>query len=516
MRVLSDPLAFEEFLTDESNAHAADPRAVEAVYFPTNEAELSEILRDASKAGKRITVSGAGTGVTGARVPKLGGIVVSMSSMVRAEARDGYEAVDYLGLAGPSSFLLDRAGLRAIAPPGIPLLEFTGALPKSLIYPPDPTETSAQIGGTVATNASGARCFHYGATRSWIEGLRVVLANGETVVASRGETCAGGDGIFEFASEQGTKYCVPMPNYVMPDIKHNAGIFARPGMDLVDLFVGSEGILGVVAEARLKLAPKPQEIVSDIAFFPDDASAMKFADWLRPMRGGAMLSVEYFDRFALDFIREEQPQVPAGAGAAIFLELAGEGGAALAPFDAKLRELGSTEDWCAQTERDGRGLKVFSLSLPDRDTPFFGGRGSHKMGTDMAVPLARFPEMMDAYRSAGGRFAATFPKPGVHHVLFGHAGDCHLHFNFISDTKDELAMARKLYLELATKAVSLGGTLSGEHGMGKKTLDVGDKAVPYAQLMFGASGMAQMASTKKSLDPGFLLNPGNIVPPPAT
>lgn len=307
---------------------------------------------------------------------------------------------------------------------------------------------------------------------------------------------------------------MPIPSYKMPDVKHNAGIFARPGMDLVDLFVGSEGILGIISEARVRLAPRPAEIVSDIAFFRDEASAMRFADWLRPMRAGAMLSVEYFDACALDFIREEQPEVPTNAGAAIFFEMAGGGGTAMAPFDEKLRELHSTEDWCAQNERDVRGLKEFRHSLPDRVNAYLRERGSHKMGTDMAVPLARFPEMLDAYRSAGERFRAAFPRPGVHHVLFGHAGDCHLHFNFISETKDELALAKKLYLELAQTAVSLDGTLSGEHSMGKKALEVSGRAAPYLQLQYGEAGLAQTAEAKRALDPGFLLNAGNIVPPP--
>jgi D-lactate dehydrogenase (cytochrome) len=514
MRIETDPLAFDEFLTDESNAHAAEANSIEAVLFPTEEAELAEAMRDACRRRKRVTVSGAGTGVTGARVPKSGGIVVSMSSMVNVRPREGWERVEYLGLSGKSSFLLDRAGCAAIVPPGIPLLELMGALPKAFQYPPDPTETSAQVGGTIATNASGARCFRYGATRAWVYGLRVVLANGNTLELSRGCIVAGNDGFLDFTSDQGREYRVPMPRYAMPSVKHNAGVFAKPGMDLVDLFIGSEGILGVVTEARLRLAERPKNVISDIAFFADDAAALKFADWLRPMRDGPMLAVEYFDGSALEFIREERAEVPSRAGAAIFFEMVGEGADPLVPFDGMLRELGAVEDWCACGERDVRDLKEFRHSLPDRVNAYLRERQSHKMGTDMAVPLPRFPEMMDAYRSAGERFRKAFPRHGAHHVLFGHVGDCHLHFNFLSETREELAMAKKLYLELAHRAVALGGTLSGEHGMGKKTLEVDGRPVPYIQLMYGEDGLRQIAAAKAAVDPDFLLNSGNIVPSP--
>ncbi|MFH0815866.1 MAG: FAD-binding oxidoreductase [Methanobacteriota archaeon] len=512
MRVETSSEAFEEFLTDESNAHYAEPGSVEAVYFPASESELAEILRDASLQKKKVTVSGAGTGVTGARVPKSGGLVVSMAEMVRIEARDGFERVEYLGLAGPSSFLLDRSGLRAVVPPGIPLLELTGALPKTAIYPPDPTETSAQVGGTVATNASGARCFNYGATREWVQGLRVVLTNGDTLGVKRGKICASPDGYFDFRSEQGNRYRFGIPTYKMPAVKHNAGLYSKPGMDLVDLFVGSEGILGAISQVELRLAPKPGGIASDIAFFRTGDSAMRFADWLRPMRAEGILSVEYFDENSLGFIREENPEVPEGAGGAIFFEMACGEPSSLAPIEKRLRELGSTEDWCANNERDVRGLKEFRHSLPDRVNAYLRERRSHKMGTDMAVPDGRFGEMMEAYSSAGAAFSKAFPRPGAHFVLFGHAGDCHLHFNFISENAEELAMAKNLYVGLAERAVSLGGTLSGEHGMGKKVLDVRGKPTPYIELMYGRKGMEEIASVKKALDPRRILNAGNVVP----
>ena len=171
-----------------------------------------------------MTVAGGGTGVTGGGVP-LGGWVLSVEKLARLEIHTGY----------------------AIAGAGVPLRDLQAAAQRTgQFYPPDPTENSAFLGGTISTNASGSRSFKFGATRRWVQGLRVVLADGRQFDVSRGDA-------IDF--DPGT---IPQPAVT----KNTAGYLLRPGMDWVDLFVGSEGTLGVVTEAPVGLLPAPPAVLA--------------------------------------------------------------------------------------------------------------------------------------------------------------------------------------------------------------------------------------------------------------
>ncbi|MBI5001144.1 MAG: FAD-binding oxidoreductase [Euryarchaeota archaeon] len=503
--------AVADFLEDESHAFVAPAEGVEAIYYPETEENVISIMTEANERRGLVSVSGGGTGVTGARVPMLGGIVVSMESVLAARP-SALEAIEYQGVAGRATVRLDRDKLVASVPPGISLQDLGKALPHDILYPPDPTETSALLGGTIATNASGARSFHYGATRRWVEGLRVVLGSGDLLVVKRGDVTADSKGILDFRVEGGKEYKIKIPTYKMPGVKHNAGLFAEPGMDLIDLFAGSEGILGIVTEATLRLERKPSRFLYDTAFFPDEGRALAFVGELRASKGYGVLSIEFFDSNSLTFLREALPDVKEGAKAAVFTEFASADASAMDSLSSALRMHGSIDDWCAYSERDAQGLKDVRHALPERVNSYLKERGSAKLGTDFAVPLQAFPEMMKIYTETGNRFKAMFPRKGVHHVLFGHAGDCHLHFNFIAETGEEMAAARKLYVDMARKAVSLGGTISAEHGLGKKCFDIDGRKAPYLELMYGMEGLEQIAAVKRALDPNLILNVGTVVP----
>ncbi len=165
-------------------------------------------------------------------------------------------------------------------------------------------------------------------------------------------------------------------------------------------------------------------------------------------------------------------------------------------------------DWSGPPEQ----FKEFRHSLPDTVNSYLKQNESHKLGTDFAVPEDGFEQMMMAYREADKMLKDAFPRAGVHSVLFGHLGDYHLHFNFITHTAAELAFAKRLYVKLAQKAVQLGGTISAEHGVGKKTVELNGRQAPYLQLMFGKDGLTQIAAAKRSLDPHLILNVGNMLP----
>jgi D-lactate dehydrogenase (cytochrome) len=501
----------DRYISDESNAINARSESVSAVYFPESEEDIVEAVKAASKENLRITISGAGTGITGSRVPLNGGIVISMEKMLQVRSRSGCREIINKGLAGPIRIYLNETENIAHVAPGISLSELAAALPGKWIYPPDPTETLAFIGGTVATNASGARCFYYGPTRNWVMGLRVVLADGEILDIRRRRCFADENGTISFTSEAGKHYKINIPNYRMPDVKNAAGLYSKKGMDLIDLFIGSEGILGIISEISIKLIAMQKEPVSIIAFFGSEKDAIGFVDTLRNMKDRGILAIEYFDRNALDFIRPEFPELKPDLGAAILLEMKSESLELLSEISGLLAQFNEVEDWCATTAPDRRNLREFRHSLPDAVNSYLKQHESYKIGTDFVVPIEQFSRMMEKYKEIGERFKSRFPRTGTHYVMFGHIGDCHVHFNFITASDAERVYAKELYAELAKTAIALGGTISGEHGVGKKTLLVEGKTVPYLELMYGKHGIAEIVRVKRELDPQWLLNVGNMV-----
>lgn len=506
MRTITEQAAIEPYLSDESNAFRALPENISKVFLPEGLEDLKLILRGAQST--RCTTSGAGTGVTGSRVPISGGFVISMERMLRVDVPDGWETIEHESPVGTARIAIFRNKMLAKAPPGITLDMLAEMLPKDLFYPPDPTESTAQLGGTVAANASGARSFYYGPTRDWIAGLTVVLANGDTLRVQRGQCFADDDNRIRFTSDSGDRYEVPCPTYSMPRVKNAAGLYASPKMDLIDLFVGSEGILGVLLEIEIKLASKPDELIADVAFFESESGALGYADDIRKLRRKGIIAIEYFDANSLAFMREKETRIKRHYSAAVLVEALGDRDETLDAIFESCERHAVVDDWSGPPEQ----FKEFRHSLPEAVNSYVKQQQSHKLATDFAVPAAGFEEIMRAYREADERFEKAFPRPGVHSVLFGHLGDYHLHFNFITHTDAEMAFAKKLYLKLAKKAVALGGTVSAEHGVGKKTVELDGSQVPYLQLMFGKEGLIQIAAAKRALDPGLILNVGNMVP----
>ncbi len=508
MDVRTGPGQIRDYLSDESQLFKAEEEKVEAIYFPETEEDVISILKKANEEKKPVSVSGAGTGITGSRVPMQGGLVVSMEKFLKIRPRENTET--FQGLAGEILFTVNCDEMSATVPPGMTLSDLARALTHDLFYPPDPTEQSAQLGGTLATNASGAKSYNYGPTRDWVKAIRMVLADGEVLTLRRNRIFADENGIINLESGNGQQYSISIPKYQMPALKNAAGLYSKPGMDAVDLFIGSEGIFGVITEVEIRLASKPRSPISDIAFFDSEEKAIAFVNELRQLREG-VLSIEFFNKTSLDFIRAEFKAIKELAAAAVFLELE-DSGELMGQLADMLDKYEYIEDWCALNRLDMQDLKEFRHALPDNVNSYLKQHRSYKLGTDFVVPPDRFPEMMRIYRETGEKFRASHPRDGVHYVIFGHIGDSHVHFNFLSQSEAEQATAKALYAELAKKAIEFGGTISGEHGVGKKRLTVDGREIPYLELMYGKAGLQDIAGIKKVFDPNLILNVGNMLP----
>src|SRR5690349_16789353 len=271
----------EDFLGDASfirGGHA------DRVLLPESIEEVAEVLAAANLDRTPVTISGAGTGTVGGRVP-FGGIVLATDRLNRIKSIEAD----------------DHGGGRAVAEAGVILADFQRAVDqKGLLYPPDPTERGAFLGGTVATNASGARTFKYGPTRNYIERLKVVLASGEVLDLRRGER--------DFLD-------IPVPTYRRPATRKNAtGYFVAPDMDALDLFIGSEGTLAVICEIETRLVPKPQGLLSGVVFFTNEADVLAFVADARTLSARA---IEFFDDQSLNFLRQKYSEVPTEAVGAI-------------------------------------------------------------------------------------------------------------------------------------------------------------------------------------------------------
>ncbi len=492
MLTKTDPDEIQSYLVDASNMRGGE--AAEVV-FPENTADVASIISDASRQRIPVTVSGAGTGVVGGRVPQ-GGIVL---------------ATDRLNHIGEISRESNSGSVTAEA--GVRLTDLQKAISaERLFYPPDPTESSCFLGGTVATNASGARSFKYGPTRNYVRRLKVVLPTGDVLDLRRGELRADSAGSIDVALGNGRSVRAQLPTYRMPQTsKHTSGYFIAPNMDLIDLFIGSEGTLGVVTAAELLLLPTPQNVLSAVVFFKAEDDMLGFVGEARARslqsrkRGSAdsidARALEYFDVESLNFLRPSYPLVPADATGAVFFEqeITDETEAELlAEWQTLLERYRALVDdsWFASEEQDRRRIREFRHALPVLVNEWLSHHNQRKVSTDMAVPDDEFAAMLGFYNRELG-------TSGLKFVIFGHIGDNHVHVNILPRNDDEAANARRIYDRFIERAVAVGGTISAEHGIGKLKRD-------YLRVLYGDEHLREMAALKRAFDPAGILGRGNI------
>ena len=492
----------------------------DAISFPETEEDLKHQLAGARKLNVPVTLQGARTGITGGAVP-AGGSIINFSRMNRI-----------VRLQHASS---GEAGSITVEP-GVLLSEVREAIGQrdkaGLFFPPDPTEASASIGGMVACNASGARTFSYGSTRDYVDRLRVVLADGSCLDLRRGEQKARGRE-FSITTDTGREIGGALPGYEMPALKNAAGYFVRDDMDLLDLFVGSEGTLGAVSLIELRLISAPRIVWGVTAFLPSEEAAIRLVLMIRAgraeriadrevlcgsgeSRDPGLVAVEFFDCRALDLLRRQKacnpafkeiPDMPPEWHTAVYAEYHGSSEdaveSAVMEMSEAMVECGGDEDatWLASDDKEMARLKNFRHAVPEAVNLLIDERrknepGLTKLGTDLAVPDTELESVMALYHRG-------LDEAGLEYVMFGHIGDNHVHVNIIPNDLAEYECGKQLYAGWAGTVVGMGGTVSAEHGIGKLKSSL-------LREMYGSDGLHQMQRVKELFDPDNVLNRGNL------
>jgi len=509
---------FSTYLMDESKLNGV----ADWLFFPKSESEIVSILNFLRKNKIRTYISAARTGIVGACVP-------SSDSVLSIEKMNKIIGIGFDNNKG-NYFIRVEAGVTLDEINGMlkkkeieNVEELTPSAKKKFIesnkefyYPVDPTEMSATIGGTVATNASGARTLKYGPTREWIKGLRVILSSGDILDIQRGKYFASNEGYFGVIKSDGNKLQFRIPNYIFNTIvKNTAGIYSKPNMDFIDLFIGSEGILGVITQIDIWIIEK-HPLIYNILFFNSEEEAISFGELIRNNKIASPEFIEFFSCEALDLLKKVQnedpssigmPQIPIHAKLAIFFDL---------PYseekiDKTFSELNSiaekcninlSDGWSGYENQDFARFKHFRHTLPETINAIIAQRKQefpqiHKLGTDMSVPEKYFREMMKYYHS-------VLQNANLEYIIFGHIGDNHVHVNILPKNMEELRLGEKIYEKFAKKAVEYGGSISAEHGIGKIKRE-------YLKIMYSQKELDEMRLIKKTLDPSLTLNYGNII-----
>jgi glycolate dehydrogenase FAD-linked subunit len=418
----------------------------DAVVFGQSAEQVSRLLKFANRHGIPVTARGAGVGYVGSCVPSRGGIALSLARMNRIKEISG---ADFVAVVEPGAIT------------GVLQAE---ARTRGLFYPPDPSSLKeCSLGGNIATNAGGPRCLKYGVTRNYVLGLEAVLATGDVLrVGGR--------------------------------VHKN-----KTGFDLVGLFVGSEGLLGVVTEATLRLLPLPPARATLSASFRTFRQA---ADAVQKIFGAGFLpsAIEIADAFTIEAAREFLgKQIAPGGKAHLLVDLDGQAESVKSDtraLAALLRRLGVLKLQTAHGEDECD--KLWGLRRAYSDS--LKATGLTKLNEDIVVPRGRLVNLAEFGERLG-------KKHGFPVACFGHAGDGNIHVNIMAADYEQPAVRRKVRNaldELFAQVLAWGGVITGEHGIGIAK----QRWWPQAT---SPVNRAVHAAIKSAMDPKGILNPGKFV-----
>lgn len=416
----------------------------EAVVFPESTRQMVEILTLANEHRFPVTARGGGVGYTGGAVPVDGGIVIGtdrMNKIIEINADDLY----------------------VVCQPGITTYDLQQAVEKhGLLFPPDPASyKDSYIGGNIAENAGGMRTPKYGVTKHSVLGLEVVTATGE-IIRTGGRT---------------------VKNVV--------------GFDLTGLMCGSEGMLGIITEATLKLIPMPEATATVRASFESMEAACKVLTKFTP-HGILPMAMEVVDRYCIKAVEENFAfGLPDNANAILIVAVDGskeEVGRAASLVEAILSENGGFDTLRSRTKEEEDRLWDVRRAI----SPSLMKYGTLKINEDVVVPRSKVPRLVAGVEEIGRRHRTFVAN-------FGHAGDGNIHVNFVCDrdNPEEIARAREAVKETFELSVELGGSISGEHG-------IGYVKAPYMDIALDKPTLEIMKGIKKLFDPNGILNPGKM------
>jgi len=478
---------FTDYLRDASNYSGfADELAI-----PTDIKDIKDFISECNSKQKPISISAAGTGLTGVRVHE-GGSIISVEKMNRILDFD------------------EEAGIIRVQP-GLRLIELNNFLSdKGFFYAPNPTETNSMLGGNIANNASGSRTFRYGPSRNYVQSLDVILANGNELKIRRGERFTH-KGRLEFADDSGKGYDLAMEDIFNTGIKNASGYYLRKEMDLIDLFIGSEGTLGLITEISLRVLKAPGQVMGALVFFDAHDKLTDFVEELKSnYRKNKHLIysdrptprlIEYFDSKALELLKKDYQQLPGNLAGAVWVEQEYDVDVEEKLLDSWLEIIGrytsfTDETWVALDDISNERIRQFRHALPLAVNELISKRKLIKMGTDTAVPDEILKPFLNGVRN-------LLDKSGLEYAIWGHIGNSHIHANIFPENGGDANKGKDTFEKIMQLACSMGGTISGEHGIGKIKKQ-------YMNLMYKPGDLEVMRRIKKQLDPHNILSRGNI------
>lgn len=418
----------------------------ECVVFPHNEEEVSAVLKYCNSHLIPVIPRGAGSGFTGGALAVNGGVILALEKHMNQILE------------------IDMENMVARVQPGVVNMQLQKAVEAvGLFYPPDPaSEHYSTLGGNVSENAGGMRAAKYGITKDFVMALRAVLPNGNIIRAGK------------------------------KTIKDVAGY------NIAGILIASEGTLGVITEITLKLLSKPKFKQSAMGVFPSIQSAMN-AVYKTMASGVTPVAMEFLDNLSIRAVEEKfNKGLPKDAGAILITEVDGNLSEEIAyqlnKVEEKFRENGAVDFIKAHNEQEAADLWFARKNASPSITIY----GSKKINEDITVPRSKLPELLEKIAEVSQKYNVTIP-------CFGHTGDGNVHTNVMVDGSNpkEVEKGHKAIEEIFKITIELGGTLSGEHGIGLSK-------APFMELAFSSEEMQLFHSIKQAFDPNNILNPGKM------
>jgi glycolate oxidase len=415
----------------------------DAVIFPRHEDDISKVLKYCNDNLIIITARGAGSGFTGGALPANGGIILAMEKHMNKILE------------------IDTENMVAVVQPGVINMDLQKHVEElGLFYPPDPaSEEYSTLGGNVSENAGGMRAAKYGITKDYVMALRAVRTNGDVIRAGK------------------------------RTIKDVAGY------NTAGILIASEGTLAVLTELTLKLIPKPKYKKTYMGIFPSVDNAMN-AVFKSLSAGANPVAMEFLDKLVIEaLIQKLGVDLPSDAGAVLVGDVDGnvpeEVAFQLETLEKSFKENGASEFRIAQNNDEAKELWYARKNASQSITIF----GNKKLNEDISVPRSMLPSALNEIYKIGEKYGFKVP-------CFGHAGDGNIHVNVMIDIA-QIDEGHKCIEEIFQLVVDMGGTLSGEHG-------IGTSKAPFMGIAFNDEELNMFKDIKKSFDPNNILNPGKM------